>query len=142
MGGHLGPFKGKDFANSLGPLFVTPDELEGLRDGKGYRLAMTTAVNGTPYGEGNWSEASWSFDELLSYASWNTTVEVGALLGSGTSRGRCIAELAARQSPERYPWLTVGDRVHLSVERLGTIEATIVDPSRGPWPHRRPPRTA
>ncbi len=142
MGGRLGPFKGKDFASSLGTLFVTPDELSDVRDGNGYRLSMETAVNGAGYGTGSWAEASWSFEELLSYASWNGAVEAGALLGSGTCRGGCIAELAARHSPEEYPWLVPGDRVRLTVERLGAVEATIRDPARGPWPHQRPPREA
>ncbi len=36
----LGPAKGKDFATSLGPCLVTPDELADRRAGKGYDLAM------------------------------------------------------------------------------------------------------
>jgi 2-keto-4-pentenoate hydratase/2-oxohepta-3-ene-1,7-dioic acid hydratase (catechol pathway) len=142
MSGRLGPFKGKDFASSLGAFFVTPDELADVRDGAGYRLAMTSAVNDMPYGQGSWDEAAWSFEELISFASWNSTVEAGALLGSGTSRGGCIAELAARHTPEQYPWLAAGDRVHLEVERLGALDATVTAPVREPWPHRRPPRNA
>ena len=41
MDGSLGPFKGKDFGSSLGPVFVTPDELSGYRTGTGYDLEMT-----------------------------------------------------------------------------------------------------
>ncbi|HTE64980.1 MAG TPA: fumarylacetoacetate hydrolase family protein, partial [Candidatus Binatia bacterium] len=43
----LGPAKGKDFAASIGPWLVTPDELADARRGKGYDLAMTATVNGT-----------------------------------------------------------------------------------------------
>ena len=42
MDGRLGPFKGKDFASSLGPVFVTPDELVDRRSGAGYDLTMTS----------------------------------------------------------------------------------------------------
>ena len=47
---NLGPAKGKDFATSLGPWLVTPDELEDRRTGSGaeerYDLAMTGRING------------------------------------------------------------------------------------------------
>ena len=42
----LGPAKGKDFATSIGPWLVTPDELADARQGKGYDLAITAAING------------------------------------------------------------------------------------------------
>jgi len=35
MEARLGPYKGKDFGSSLGPVFVTPDELAGRRSGNG-----------------------------------------------------------------------------------------------------------
>ena len=35
---NLGPAKGKDFATTLGPVLVTPDELEAKRSGKGFDL--------------------------------------------------------------------------------------------------------
>jgi len=138
MEGRLGPFKGKDFGSSLGPVFVTPDELEDVRSGTGYDLTMTSAVNGRVYGSDTWSSASWSFEELVSYASWNSVVEQGALIGSGTCQGGCILELSTRHGPEDYPWLAAGDEVTLTVERLGEIRAAITAPERGPWPGRRP----
>jgi 2-keto-4-pentenoate hydratase/2-oxohepta-3-ene-1,7-dioic acid hydratase in catechol pathway len=137
MEGRLGPFKGKDFGSSLGPVFVTPDELEDRRSGTGYDLAMTSSVNGRTYGRDSWSSASWSFEELVSYASWNSYVEQGALIGSGTCQGGCILELSTRHGPEDYPWLVAGDEVTLAVERLGEIRATITAQERGPWPGRR-----
>jgi 2-keto-4-pentenoate hydratase/2-oxohepta-3-ene-1,7-dioic acid hydratase in catechol pathway len=137
MDGRLGPFKGKDFGSSLGPVFVTPDELEDRRGGTGYDLTMTSSVNGRRYGSDSWSSAYWSFEELVSYASWNSYVEQGALIGSGTCQGGCILELSNRHGPEDYPWLAAGDEVTLAVERLGEIRATITAPERGPWPGRR-----
>jgi 2-keto-4-pentenoate hydratase/2-oxohepta-3-ene-1,7-dioic acid hydratase in catechol pathway len=133
MGGRLGPFKGKDFGSSLGPVFVTPDELEGRRGGNGYDLEMTSAVNGRRYGSDRWSSAYWSFEELISYSSWNSRVEPGALIGSGTCQGGCILELSIRHSPEEYPWLAAGDEVVLSIEQMGEIKATVSAPRRGPW---------
>ena len=42
----LGPAKGKDFATSIGPALVTPDEIASARSGKGYDLAMEARRNG------------------------------------------------------------------------------------------------
>ncbi len=138
MEGRLGPLKGKDFASSLGPVLVTPDELAPRRSGTGYDLRMTSAVNGRPYGGDRWSSAYWSFEEIISYASWNSRVETGALIGSGTCQGGCILELSLRHGQEEYPWLAAGDTVTLAIELMGDIQATVAAPQRGPWPGRGP----
>lgn len=137
MEAQLGPFKGKDSATSLGPVLATPDELAGRRAGKGYDLAMAATVNGREYGKDNWSSAYWSFEELLSYASWNSRVERGSIAGSGTCQGGCIFELSLRHSPEEFPWLAEGDQVQLDVELLGSISARVEPPTVGPWPGLR-----
>lgn len=134
MDGRLGPFKGKDFGSSLGPIFVTPDEMVGRRSGTGFDLEMTSAVNGRRYGGDHWTSAYWSFEELISYASWNSRIDTGSLIGSGTCQGGCILELSTRHSPEDYPWLAVGDEVTLSIETMGEIRASVKVPARGPWP--------
>jgi len=132
MEGRLGPYKGKDFGSSLGPVFVTPDELDGRRSGNGYDLLMTSAVNGREYGHeyghDHWSSAYWSFEEIISYASWNSVVEPGALIGSGTCQGGCILELSIRHSQEQYPWLTAGDEVTLSIEMM--VRSSLRSPPR------------
>jgi len=143
MAGNLGPFKGKDFASSLGPVLVTPDELADRRHGTGYDLRMTASVNGRVYGSDLWSSAYWSFEELISYASWNSRVEAGALIGSGTCQGGCILELSLRHAEADYPWLAAGDEVRLSIERLGDIVAPVRGAVRPAWPgHRETPGPA
>lgn len=137
MQGRVGPHKGKDFASSVGPLLVTPDELEPWRDGAGYDLLMTSSVNGRQYGSDRWSSVYWSFEELISYSSWSSIVEAGALIGSGTCQGGCIAELALRHSGNEFPWLTAGDKVTLRVEQLGEISVDILPSPRGGWPGER-----
>ena len=42
----MGPVKGKDFATSLGPYLVTPDEVEPFRRDRAYDLPMRAWVNG------------------------------------------------------------------------------------------------
>jgi len=123
----LGPAKGKDFATSVGPYLVTPDELEDrvLPDrsrGKRYDLTMTASVNGREYSRGNASAMHWTFAELIAHASRNATLYPGDLIGSGTVGTGCIVEF-----PEgTYPWLQPGDVVRLEIERLGVLENAIV----------------
>lgn len=117
---HLGPAKGKDFATSLGPWMVTPDELPGTGVG------MSASVNGQQWSSGNLANLYWSFGEMVAYASRGTKVRPGDLIGSGTVGTGCILELSAVHGEQAYPYLSVGDRVRLEAERLGAIDATIV----------------
>jgi 2-keto-4-pentenoate hydratase/2-oxohepta-3-ene-1,7-dioic acid hydratase in catechol pathway len=122
----LGPAKGKDTATSFGPWLLTPDELADVRSGGGYDLAMTTAVNGRPYSAGNWSTLYWTFEQLIAYASRGTRLRPGDVIGSGTVGTGCILELSRVHGPQAYPWLRPGDAVSLTVDRLGSIDATIL----------------
>ena len=122
----MGPVKGKDFATSLGPVFVTPDELEDTRRDKSFDLEMTASVNGVEYSRASLADIFWSFGEMIAYASRGTRVETGDIIGSGTCGTGCILELALVHGGERYPWLQAGDVVELSVERLGTLRNRVV----------------
>jgi 2-keto-4-pentenoate hydratase/2-oxohepta-3-ene-1,7-dioic acid hydratase in catechol pathway len=137
MEGRLGPFKGKDFGSSLGPMFVTRDEIESRRSGNGYDLEMTSTVNGRRYGADRWSSAYWSMEELVSYSSWNSRVEAGSIIGSGTCQGGCILELSLRHSQAEFPWLVGGDEVRLAVETMGEICANVATATRGAWPGKK-----
>jgi len=127
----IGPAKGKDFANGLGPFLVTPDELEDVRKDKGFDLVMRAAVNGREYSLGNWASVYWSFGEMLAYASRNTKLVPGDVIGAGTCGTGCILELAATHGEERYPWLRDGDEVVLEIERLGRLRNRV---TWGPQP--------
>ena len=115
----MGPVKGKDFATSIGPVFVTPDELEDTRRNKSFDLEMTATVNGVEYSRASLADIFWSFGEMIAYASRGTRVETGDVIGSGTCGTGCILELSMVHGVDRYPWLQPGDVVELSVERLG-----------------------
>jgi len=122
----LGPAKGKDFASTLGPFLVTPDELEPYRKGKAYDLAMTATVNGREYSRASLADIHWSFGEMLAYASRGTRVVPGDVIGSGTCGTGCILELALVHGEEAYPWLRPGDEVALEVEHLGRVVNRVV----------------
>ena len=120
----LGPAKGKDFATSIGPWLVTPDELADARSGTGYTLDMTAAINGTEISRGTWSAAHFSFGDMLARASADVRLRAGDLLGSGTVGSGCLLEVRE----ERFGrWLEPGDDVVLRIERLGELRTPIVD---------------
>jgi len=121
----LGPAKGKDSATSLGPVLVTPDELEPHRSGKGFAMHMRASVNGVPYSEGSWSDIHWSFAQMIAFASRGTRLVPGDVIGSGTVGTGCILELSRVHGTQRFPWLKPGDRVRLEVDELGAIESTV-----------------
>jgi fumarylacetoacetate (FAA) hydrolase len=123
MGVGLGPAKGKDFANSLGPWLVTPDELADVkRDGR-HDLAMVARVNGVEISRGNARDIHWTFAQMVERASANVEVVPGDVLGSGTVGTGCILELGE----EVHRWLQPGDVVELEVERLGVLRNAIVE---------------
>ena len=73
----LGPAKGKDFATSIGPWLVTPDELADARSETGYELAMTAEVNGAEISRGTWASAQFSFGDMLARASADARLRPG-----------------------------------------------------------------
>jgi 2-keto-4-pentenoate hydratase/2-oxohepta-3-ene-1,7-dioic acid hydratase in catechol pathway len=123
---NLGPAKGKDFATSLGPWLVTPDELADVAGGRAFDLVLRASVNGVEWSRGNLDSLHWSFGEMIAYASRGTRVRPGDVIGSGTVGTSCILELSAVHGSQRYPWLRPGDRVRLEADRLGAIDAVVV----------------
>jgi fumarylacetoacetate (FAA) hydrolase len=119
----LGPAKGKDFATSLGPWLITPDELEefDLGDGR-YNLIMTARVNGVERSRGNFRDIYYTFAQMIARASRDVTLYPGDVLGSGTVGSGCLLELTGGEGP----WLAAGDVVELEVTGLGTLRNQIV----------------
>ncbi|WP_394551989.1 fumarylacetoacetate hydrolase family protein [Agromyces sp. MMS24-JH15] len=121
----LGPAKGKDFGTSLGPWIVTADELDGSLDADGFlAIRAEVRVDGELVGEDLVSNMGWPFPELVAYASRNSRVVPGDVLGSGTvGNGGCLGELWGRGSTR--PALREGDEVRMSVEGIGELVATV-----------------
>lgn len=122
----LGPAKGKDFATSIGPVLVTPDEIEARRSGKAFDLTMTARVNGVEYSRGSLGDLHWSFGEMVAYASRSSQVAKGDVIGSGTVGTGCILELSLVHGSDAYPWLRPGDMVELEVDALGVLGNRVV----------------
>jgi 2-keto-4-pentenoate hydratase/2-oxohepta-3-ene-1,7-dioic acid hydratase in catechol pathway len=137
----LGPAKGKDFASTLGPWIVTPDELELYRRDERLDLDMEVYVNRERIGDDTLANMAWSFEEMLVYASRGTWVRPGDVIGSGTCGSGCLAELWGRNGRREPSPLAAGDVVTMTVEGIGTISNRVVpgvDPV--PLPRARPPR--
>lgn len=87
------------------------------------------------------SNMSWTFEEMVAYASRGTRVVPVDVLGSGTcGNGGCLAELWAVRGVRTPPPLKPGDTVTLTVEGIGTVSNTVVagsDPLPIPAGQRR-----
>jgi fumarylacetoacetate (FAA) hydrolase len=119
----LGPAKGKDFATSIGPWLVTPDELADVRSGTGYHLRMTALVGDQLVSDGWWDSARFSFGEMLARASADVRLRPGDIVASGTVGGGCLLEI---KDETLGRWLEPGDLVTLAIERLGKLSTPIV----------------
>jgi fumarylacetoacetate (FAA) hydrolase len=109
----LGPAKGKDFATSLGPVVVTPDEFDGSSG------EMIARVNGEERSRGNLRDLHYSWAALLEQAARNTTLLPGDVIGSGTVGSGCILEHGDGR------WLERGDLVELEIEGIGVLSNRI-----------------
>jgi fumarylacetoacetate (FAA) hydrolase len=112
----LGPAKGKDFATSLGPVLVSPDELPADLD-----MRAVARVNGEVRTDSRTGGMHFSWEELLAAAARNTPgLLAGDVLGSGTVGRGCILE----HGDER--WLQPGDVVELEIEGIGVLRNRVV----------------
>lgn len=136
----LGPHKGKDFANSIGPCIVTKDEFEKYRceisreshpehlrmpntTGNRFDLKMKARINGETICEGNYKTTHWTFPQMIVRASQNNvTLMPGDILGSGTvGWGSLIENNFSVHRP-----LEPGDTVELEIEGIGILKNTII----------------
>lgn len=137
----LGPAKGKDFATSLGPWIVTADELDAHRDEAGFLdLTCTVAVNDRVVGTDTLANCGWTFEAMIAYASRDSRVLSGDVIGSGTvGNGGCLAELWGRNGRQDPPPLVDGDVVTITVEAIGSLSGTVTSappPPTLPAPRR------
>lgn len=140
----LGPVKGKDFANTLGPWIVTADELEPYRRDDRLALNMHAELNGAslPAGGDNSASMAWSFAEMVAFASRGAELLPGDVLASGTCGAGCLLEYWAHTGTEE-PSLRPGDVVNLVVEGIGSLSNRVVagvEPSAVPKARRGQPR--
>ncbi len=134
---NLGPAKGKDFSTVIGPMLVTPDELEPYKipakpnhTGNAYNLKMTCNVNGVQVSEGNMGDMDWTFAEIIERCAYGADILPGDVIGSGTVGTGCFLELNGTgllNDPNyKVQWLQPGDVVEMEIDGLGHLKNTIV----------------
>ncbi|MFB6205798.1 MAG: fumarylacetoacetate hydrolase family protein [Haloglomus sp.] len=116
MDADLGPAKGKDFANALGPYLVTADAFDPTE------ARMTAEVDGEVWSAGTPGQMHHSFADIVAHVSDGEPLHPGDVLGSGTVGEGCGLELGQ--------FLEDGATVALEVEGIGRLENTVVADSR------------
>jgi 2-keto-4-pentenoate hydratase/2-oxohepta-3-ene-1,7-dioic acid hydratase in catechol pathway len=104
----LGPAKAKDFATTLGPWLVTPDEWSPEQP-----HAMEVLVDGEVWSAGTTEGRRWTFPEMLAWVSRDEDLYATDVLGSGTFGGGCGLDLDR--------WLPSACEVELRVAGLGAL---------------------
>jgi fumarylacetoacetate (FAA) hydrolase len=126
---NLGPAKGKDFANSLGPYLITRDELSPSAlpgpSGERHNLRMRAWVNGVQVSDGNMKDMTWTFAQILERASYGVTLHPGEVIGSGTVGTGCFLELNGSKITDNQ-WIQAGEEVILEIEGMGRLVNRIV----------------
>jgi 2-keto-4-pentenoate hydratase/2-oxohepta-3-ene-1,7-dioic acid hydratase in catechol pathway len=111
------PGKNFDRSGAFGPWIVTTDE---VGDGSGLRL--TTTLNGSVVQQASTDQLIHGIAELIAYCSTFTTLEPGDVIATGTPGGVGFA-----RDPQL--WLTPGDEVAVSIDRVGTLVNPVADES-------------
>lgn len=108
--------KGKSAPNfgPIGPWLVTPEEA-----GDPQNLALKLSVNDETVQNSSTSDMIFSVAEIISYMSGFMRLMPGDIISTGTPEG-----VGMGLTPQRF--LSAGDVVELSVERLGTQRQTVV----------------
>lgn len=132
----FGFMQGKPF-RTLGPVFVTPDEVGTAWDGKLLAGTYICEVRGTMIGTLDPSEgASFGYHQLIAHAARTRDLSAGSILGLGAiaapegvrNRGcGCLAEMRAHEQLDtgtaKTPFLRFGDDVRL--EMFDSVGRTI-----------------
>jgi fumarylacetoacetate (FAA) hydrolase len=150
----FGFFQGKP-ATAFSPVAVTPDELEGWRDGK-LNGALEVELNGALVGQADAGvDMTFDFGVLIAHAARTRALSAGSIVGAGTVSNRgsdggpgrtikdggagysCLAELrvveALAHGAPRTPFLQGGDRVRIEMRDsrrhsiFGAIEQEVAE---------------
>ncbi len=108
--------RGKSFDTfcPIGPEIVMSDEI-----GDPDNLALKTVLNGKVMQESNTSDMIFSVKKLIAFLSEDTTLLPGTLILTGTPEG-----VGFTRDPAVY--LKPGDRIEMTIEKIGTLVNNVV----------------
>ncbi len=121
--------------STLGPVFVTPDELGDAWRGSKVHLPLRTWINGAWFGAPECGvDMQFDFAQLVAHAAKTRPLSAGTLVGSGTianadtsTGASCLAERRTLETLDAgapsTPWLSFGDTVR--IEMLDAAGASI-----------------
>ncbi|AXN37063.1 fumarylacetoacetate hydrolase [Peribacillus butanolivorans] len=93
----------------IGPVVVTHDEV-----GDPHELAISLELNGEMMQDSNTSNLIFTVPQIISFLSQSMTLKPGDLIATGTPPG-----VGMGRNPK--VWLKNGDRMKISIERIGTL---------------------
>ncbi|PZF97682.1 fumarylacetoacetate hydrolase family protein [Micromonospora endophytica] len=98
--------------NPMGPWLVTPDEV-----GDPQALRLRSWVNGEPRQDSSTADMVFGVYHLIWSLSQFMVLEPGDVVNTGTPQGVALSG--------RFPYLTAGDVVTMSIDRLGRMEQRV-----------------
>ena len=116
--------KGSDTFLPVGPVFVTPDEVDpvaGLRI-RSWRIPGAGAEEGVPVlmQDGSTADMTRRVPELIEFVTRAITLEPGDIIATGTPSG-----VGVYRTPPVF--LVPGDRVRCEIDGIGSVENPVVD---------------
>jgi len=113
----------RDFGTAIGPVVVTPDDLQdyfrNTEDGVRMDIELVARVNGREVFSTNLIEATWTFPQLIASCSISSPLFSGDILA---------VSMAPDGSEEPMPLLNPGDLVEVAATPLGTLRTTVLAP--------------
>jgi 2,4-diketo-3-deoxy-L-fuconate hydrolase len=103
--------------NPLGPALVPAAEV-----GDPQQLRLRSAVNGETRQDSNTSDMIFSVAHIIWHLSQYLVLDPGDIINTGTPQGVALSG--------KFPYLHEGDRMEISIEKLGTQEQKLVAFSR------------
>lgn len=114
-GGQWDKGKNSETFNPLGPWLVTSDEVPDPQS-----LGLSSSVNGEVRQNSSTADMIFPVAELVRYISQFMTLYPGDIINTGTPQG-----VGAGFEPPRF--VTAGDVMEVSIEKLGSQRQTLVD---------------
>ena len=112
--------KGSDTFLPMGPVFVTPDEIDLAAGVRLRSWRITPDGREHPMQDGSTSDMMWGVPELIAFISGSVTLEPGDVISTGTPSG-----VGVFRDPPVF--LEPGDRVRCEIDGIGSVENPVID---------------